>query len=69
MSRLGRNPFDKAAPVQSETVKETKTPPRVTIRKPLTLSEKFAHFLQVDRPAEGFILGLKAALLLRSVWD
>jgi hypothetical protein len=65
MTRLGRNPFDKEA---KKTV--TMEKPHVIEKvKPLTLSEKFARFIQVDLPAEGFILGLKAALLLRSVWD
>lgn len=76
MSRLGRNPFDKKVELkrEPEIQADFDLPPRLaakTVKKtpPLTRLEKLAHFLHVDLPAEGFILGLKAALLLRSVWD
>jgi hypothetical protein len=73
MSRLGRNPFDKKverAPAPTETLVDFDLPPSLVAKMPpMTRAEKIARFLQVDLPAEGFILGLKAALLLRSVWD
>jgi hypothetical protein len=73
MSRLGRNPFDKkTAPKQESQVSpaDFDLPPRLAAKKPpLSRIEKVALFLHVDLRAEGIILGLKAALLLRSVWD
>jgi hypothetical protein len=73
MSRLGRNPFDKKAERRDEpevAPADLDLPPRLTTKKPpMTRLEKLVHFLHVDLPAEGTVLGLKAALLLRSVWD
>jgi hypothetical protein len=75
MSRLGRNPFEKKTekkaekPSFQEDSVEVELPPRLAVKKPQTFSERLAQLLHVDLPAEGFILGLKAALLLRSVWD
>jgi hypothetical protein len=76
MTRLGRNPFEQAEkktapkkPVSSSERPASFTPASVAAKKPLTTAQKLMRFLQVDLPAEGFILGLKAALLLRSTWD
>jgi hypothetical protein len=70
MTRLGRNPFETQAEQTQAKPTETFTSVSSTRhQRPASFTGKIVHFLQVDLPAESFLLGLKAALLLRSVWD
>jgi hypothetical protein len=83
MSRLGRNPFQKNDATGNSDCKKkasqifieeelAERPEGVRKKKasvPPKVAETLAHFFLVDLRAESFVLGLKAALLVRSAWD